>query len=282
MKNLGKLKKVAPIVSVVMSAYNAERFIGQAIQSIMDQTWKDFEFIIVDDCSRDNTPKLINEYARIDKRIKSFKNKVNLGGCLSLDRGMKMAKGKYLAVMDNDDWSYPDRLMKQVDFLEKHPDVGIVGGTMEIMDEHGIASAKRQYHQSDADIRKNIFRYSPFSHPLIMIRRSVLETVGYANCEFAPADDYEMYFRIGTISKFANLNDTILKYRIVSNSLTQRCARKMILNSIKTRNTYRKTTGYRMHLSDRIFDFFLRIFAFFLPTKIIIKAFNLIRNIKEL
>lgn len=280
MKNLRKVKKNAPMVSVVMSAYNAERFIGEAIQSILNQTWKDFDFIIIDDCSRDNTPKLINEYARIDKRIKSFKNKVNLGGCLSLDRGMKMARGKYLAVMDNDDWSYPDRLKKQVNFFEKHPDVGVVGGTMEIMNEKGIVSTKRQYHQSDADIRKNIFRYSPFSHPLIMIRRSVLEIVGYANCEFAPADDYEMYFRIGAVSKFANLNDTILKYRTVSNSLTQRYARKMILTSIKTRNTYRKAAGYHMRLSDCVFDFFLRICAFIFPSNFIISTFNLIRNIK--
>jgi len=274
------MKTKTPMVSVAMAAYNAESFIEEAIQSILDQTFKNFEFIIIDDCSRDNTPRLINKYALIDKRIRSFKNKVNLGGCMSLDRAMKMARGKYIAVMDNDDWSYPDRLKKQVDFLEKHPGVGIVGGTMEIMDENGIISAKRQYHRSDSSIRKNIFRYSPFSHPLIMIRRSVLETVGYANCKFAPADDYEMYFRIGTVSKFANLKDIILKYRVVSNSLTQRYARKMILTSIKARNTYRKVPGYHMRLSDHIFDFFLRIFAFILPSKIILKIFNFVRNIK--
>ena len=280
MNNVRKTKKSRPMVSVVMSAYNSERFIGEAIQSILNQTWKDFELIILDDCSRDDTPKIISEYTKVDRRIKPFSNKVNLGGCLSLDRGMKAAKGKYIAVMDNDDWSYPDRLKKQVDFLEKHPGVGIVGGTMEIMDENGIISAKRQYHRNDTSIRKNIFRYSPFSHPLIMVRRSVLETVGYSNCEFAPADDYEMYFRIGTVSKFANLKDTILKYRVVSNSLTQRYPRKMILTSIKARNTYRKVAGYHMRLSDYVFNLLLRICAFILPSKIILKIFNFVRNIK--
>jgi glycosyltransferase involved in cell wall biosynthesis len=270
-----------PVVSVVMAAYNSERFIGEAIQSILDQSFKNFELIIVNDCSHDTTWKIIKKYSLVDKRIGIYQNIKNMGGCQTLNIGMSLAKGKYIAVMDNDDWSYPERLEKQVNFLEKNPKVGIVGGTMEIIDENGVVSSKRKYNLDDADIRKNLFRYSPFAHPLIMMRRSVLEIVGYGDCEYAPADDYELYFRIGTVAKFANLKDTIFKYRVVANSMTQRMTKKMILTTVKTRNTYRKIADYRMGFADGIFNLVLWISAYILPSKIILGIFNLVRNNKE-
>lgn len=275
------MKSNTPIVSVVMAAYNAEKFIGEAIQSILDQTLKDFELIIVSDCSKDGTWKIIKKYSAIDKRIRVFQNKKNMGGCRTLNRGMEMGRGKYIAVMDNDDWSYPSRLEKQVKLMEKNPDVGIVGGTMEIIDENGTVMAKRKYNLKDKEIRKDIFRFSPFSHPLTMMRKSVLESVGYDDCDFAPADDYELYFRIGTVAKFANLKDTIFKYRVVSNSMTQRLTKKMILTTIKTRNKFKSGSNYHMSVFDRLFNLVLWIAAYVLPSKIILGVFNMVRNNKD-
>ncbi len=274
------MRQKAPTVSVVMAAYNAERFIGKAITSILKQTWKDFELIIVEDRSKDSTWQVIKKYAPKDARIRTFRNRVNMGGCKTLNRGMMLARGKYVAVMDNDDWSYPNRLKKQVAFLEKHPKVGIVGGTMKIIDENGKVIAKRTYQRTDKKIRANIFRYSPFSHPLIMMRRSVLKIVGYGNCDFAPADDYELYFRIGTVSKFANLKETVLKYRVVSGSMTQKYTKKMVLTSIKTRDVYRNTDVYRMNFTDYLFNLALKVAVSILPPRVILLVFNMVRNTK--
>lgn len=275
------MKNTTPLVSVVMAAYNSERFIGEAIESILDQSYDNFELIIVNDCSKDNTWNIIKSYSKTDRRIKIFQNKKNLGGCKTLNKGMLLGKGKYLAVMDNDDISYSRRLEKQVNLLEKNPKIGIVGGGIEIIDENGTIQSKRKYHLKDSEIRKHLFHFSPFAHPLIMVRRSVLEQVGYHDCEYAPADDYELYFRIGKVSKFANIKDVIFKYRVVSGSMTQRMTKKMILTTVKTRLKYQNSPEYKMNFVDKVFNLLLWISAYIVPSKIILIMFGILRNSKK-
>ncbi|MFA5792117.1 MAG: glycosyltransferase [Candidatus Paceibacterota bacterium] len=266
------------LVSVIMTTYNAERFIDEAIQSILNQTLKNYELIIIDDCSKDNTWNIIEGYSKKDNRIRALRHEHNLGSCETLNEGKKMSRGDYIAVMDNDDWSYPDRIEKQASFLDVHPDVGLVGGAMEIMDENGVIKAMREYNLTDDVIRKKIFRYSPFSHPLIMYRRSVLEKVGFSNCTFAPADDYELYFRMGKISKFANLPDTLLKYRALSTSMTNRMVKKMALNTIKIRSMYKNYGQYKMGLFDWAWNLLHYFAIFLLPSRIMIQIYNKLRN----
>lgn len=267
-----------PLISVLMPAYNAEKYISSAIESILNQSFKDFEFIIIDDCSIDITWKIIQKYTLKDKRIIALRNKKNIKSCYTLIKAMQLAKGRYIAIMDNDDISYPNRLEKQFEFLQIHPEVGIVGGVMEIIDKKGNHVAKRRYHLTDSNIRKYIFLYSPFSHPLVMIRKSVLDQVGYYNPKYAPADDYELYFRIGKISKFANLPDVLLKYRIVSSSITNSSTRVMELATITVRNIYRNIAPYRMTFIDKILTSIQYIGIYLLPSKIKIWLFNLLRN----
>lgn len=123
-----------PKVTVLMPAYNAEKYIETAIESILNQTYKDFEFIIVNDCSTDSTLDIIERYAKQDKRIKIISNKENQKIAQTLNNGLKEAKGKYIARLDADDWSYPERLEKQVNFMEENPDVVLSSGNMEICD----------------------------------------------------------------------------------------------------------------------------------------------------
>ncbi len=278
---LRKLKMTTvrnPAVSVLTSVYNAERYVGIAIESILNQTLTDFEFIIIDDCSSDSSWDIIQKYASLDKRIIASKNEVNLKGCNTLNKGFTMATGRYVAINDNDDWSYPDRLEKQFLFMELHPDVGIVGGTMEIMNESGKVTGKRKYHLHDKEIRKYIFRYSPFSHPLVMYRKSILDKVGYSNPVYAPADDYELYFRIGKVSKFANLPDVLLKYRVVPNSMTHNLTKQMELTTLMVRRLYGKDNGYKAGLIDRLYGFLHYLSVFVMPSRMKIWLFNLLRN----
>ncbi len=271
-------KQKFPAISVLLSVYNSEKYVAIAIESILNQTFADFELIIVDDRSTDSSWDIVQRYAKQDKRIIVFRNEVNLGGCNTLIKGLEFCTGKYYARLDNDDWSYPDRLEKQFNFLEAHSDVGIVGGTMEIINKNGDVIGKREYNLSDSEIRKKIFRYSPFSHPLVMIRKSILDKVGGYDPEYAPADDYEMYFRIGRESKFANLADVILQYRMTPGSITFNRTKKMELSTIKVRNLYKKDHSYKFSWTDQLYNWMHYLSIFVIPPKVKIYIFNLLRN----
>ena len=267
-----------PTITVLLSVYNAENYVGIAIESILKQSFTDFELIAVDDCSTDKSWDIVQQYMKLDSRVIAKRNEVNLGGCKTLNVGLKLAKGKYIARLDNDDWSYPNRLEKQFDFLEAHPDVGIVGGVMEIMNQHGEVTGKRKYNISDQEIRNKIFRYSPFSHPLVMIRKSILDKVGSYDPTYAPADDYELYFRIGNESQFANLPDVIMRYRVIPSSITFMQTKKMELATINVRNQYSKNPNYNYTLVDKLYNTFQFFSIYIVPSRLKIYLFNLLRN----
>lgn len=249
------MKDSNPLISVVMPAYNAERYLAEAIDSILSQTFRDFEFILVDDCSTDATPEVIDEYARRDGRISVFRNDKNLKLARTLNRGMKTARGKYIARIDADDIAFPDRFEKQVRFMEENPKVGILGGTMIIINETGNVIGERCYYTQDKEIRKNIFKFSPFSHPAVIIRKSVLEKSGLYDYHYNPVEDYELYFRIGFHAKFANLADKLIKYRVVSGSMTTGGLKKMELKTIEVRKKFFDSDAYQAQKIDRIYNF---------------------------
>ncbi len=271
------LKSKTPAISVIMPAYNAEKYIASAIDSILLQTFKDFELIIVDDSSTDKTWDIVKKYIK-GKRIIASRNNKNLKLSKTLNAAIEKSRGKYLARMDADDWSYPNRLDKQYKFMEKYKNVGIVGGQMEIVKEDGTSMGKRRYAKDDKSLRKNIFWFSPFSHPLIMIRKSILDRVGMYNPQFNPAEDYELYFRIGKISKFANLPETLLKYRVIAKSMTTGSTKKMELQTIKIRNMYANSKEYKMTHPQRIYNILQLISTHIVPSPLKMKIFNYLRN----
>jgi glycosyltransferase involved in cell wall biosynthesis len=277
-----KIKSKSPLVSVLMPAYNAEKYIDEAISSILNQTFSDFEFIIIDDNSSDKTASIIEKYKKKDRRIIALHNTTNLKMAKALNRGIKSAKGKLIARMDADDWSYPDRLEKQVSYMEKNPKVGILGGSMNIVNKEGKKIGRRDYALSNKEIRKKLFWYSPFSHPLIMIRKIFLDKVGYYDPVYNPAEDYDLYFRIGEIAEFANLPDLLIKYRIVDNSMTTGSTKKMELQTIAIRNKYRIDHGYKMSLIDSLYTKLQWFSIYFIPIppSIKIRIFNYLRNSK--
>lgn len=267
-----------PLVSVLLSVYNSEKYVAIAIESILNQSFDDFEFVIIDDASIDSSWDIIKKYSKVDSRIIAIKNNINIGGCKTLIKGLELCSGKYIARLDNDDWSYPDRLKKQVEFMEEKNDVGILGGSIEIINENGSVLGKRVYELSDAEIRKKIFFCSPFAHPAVMIRKSILDLVGPYDPEYAPADDYELYFRIGRKSKFANLEDCILQYRVISSSMTNRLTKKMELATICVREQYSLDNSYDFNLLARLYNKLHYISIFFIPSKLKIISFNFFRN----
>lgn len=268
----------SPQVTVLMPAYNAEKYIGEAIESILSQTFRDFEFIIIDDCSVDRTGSIIKEYAKKDERIIALRNDSNLKICKTLNKGIALAKGKYIARMDADDWSYPDRLEKQFRFMEKSTAVGVSGGAMEVCDEEMKTLSIRRYRLSDKEIRRKMFLYNPFSHPLTIWRTNAFREVGGYNEELFDAEDYELYFRLGRILQFGNLPDVLMKYRISKASVSSQRARRQekLVLYIKLKASmefhYKMTTMDKVYLAGHFLSMYL------IPTKLKICLFNLLRN----
>jgi glycosyltransferase involved in cell wall biosynthesis len=179
-----------------MPAFNVEQYIAEAIESILSQSFSDFELIIVNDGSSDRTLNVIEDYARRDPRICYRSNSQNLNAAVAANIGLTLARGIYIARMDADDIAVPQRLEKQVRFLESHPEVGVVGGAMVIVNEHNILIGERRYPIDDAAIRKRMFYFNPFCHPSTMMRKGVLEQSGMYNLQYRGTADYDLYFRI--------------------------------------------------------------------------------------
>lgn len=266
-------------ISVLMPAYNAQEYLDASIQSILDQTFRGFEFIIVDDYSTDRSWEIIKKYARKDKRIVTLRNKRNLRTTVTLNRGLELAKGKYIARMDADDWSYPDRLQKQYKFMEKHPEVGVSGGIIEVCDENLKVINLRRYPLDDSGARKIIFRYSPFAHPATIWRMKDLKTVGGYNKNIPLSQDYELYFRIGKVSKFGNLKDTLLKLRTHSDSSSIVRGKFQEQYAIYSRIKAFLEYGYEMSSFDKLYTFLQMLSMAMIPPKLKFWLFNHMRKI---
>ena len=266
------------MVSVITPAYNAEKYIAESIESILNQTFGDFELIIIDDCSTDKTYDIISEYAKKDSRIIALKNEKNLGIAGNRNKGISLARGKYVVWQDADDISVPTRIEKQFDFMESHPEVGIVGGFLEFFEDKKGMTGIRKYSDDDKELRKNIFRFSPVAQPSAMIRKNILDEVGEYDLRYPPAEDIDMSFRIGEKSKFFNIQEVLLRYREHPTSATFTRLKKIERSTLEIRKKFANSSAYTMTLFDRIYNFLQRITLYMMPAKVRIKIFNLIRN----
>ena len=198
-----------PLCSVVMSVYNGEEYLKEAIDSILQQSYANFEFIIIDDASTDNSLEIIQSYN--DSRIIIIQNNENLFLACSLNKGIKSAKGKYLVRMDADDISMPERIMKQVSFMERNPQVGISGTCSEII---GYGMGHGVYSQDDQTIKFKLLHECHLLHPTLIIRKELIfDNDLFYNEEFRKNQDYELFLRAIDITQYANLPDFLIKYR---------------------------------------------------------------------
>lgn len=211
-----------PLVSIIMGAYNCEKTIVNCINSIIEQTYQNWEFIICDDCSTDNTFSILNSYKEKDKRIIIIHNEQNLKLAKSLNRCLSIAKGKYIARMDADDESLPERITKQVDFLEKHVEYDVVGCNMIVFDENGEKGIRTNVEFPNKDI---LLKNTPFAHPTIMMKKSVYDSLnGYTTDKtIVRAQDLELWFRFYEHNyKGYNMQENLYKYHESKDDLKKR------------------------------------------------------------
>lgn len=201
-----------PKVSLMMPAYNVEKYIGEAIESVLDQTFQDFELLIVEDGSTDQTYRIARQYEAKSDKIRLFQNDKNRGIAYSRNRLLEEAQGTYLAVLDSDDVALPTRLEKQVQFLDAHPEVGLLGTWIEHFGKGAIAGETSQYLTDYAPLACRLLFQNNFAQSSVMFRRA-LAKLGY-DSRMPPAEDYHLWVRISWQTAVRNLPEPLVRYRV--------------------------------------------------------------------
>jgi len=201
-------------VSVLMAVHDGEKYLRQAVDSILAQTFSDFEFIIVDDGSSDNTIPMLEKYAAEDRRIVLVRNKINLGLARSLNFGLDLAKGEYIARMDADDVSLPERFAVQVLFLDTHPKVGALATAANLIDAQGMVGPLVQFPEQHVRLQWIMcFFENPIIHPSVMLRRKVIGDKGGYDESFITSQDFDLWSRMAQSTELANIQDVYLHLR---------------------------------------------------------------------
>lgn len=211
------------LISVVLPCYNGEKFLETAIASIQHQSHQNLEIIVIDDGSTDSSSMICKEMAKDDPRIHCLKNENNEGLIFTLNKGISLAKGNYIARMDADDLSHPERIERQLNFLMEHPEIDVLGTDAEVIDQNNnrIKSASKIYYSSNT-LNFSTYFAQPLIHGSILAKTEVLRKHKYST-DFLHCEDYELWLRLLSKGhKIANLNAVLYQYRINSESVSNK------------------------------------------------------------
>ena len=235
-----------PKASVIMSAYNGEKYLKEAIESILNQTFKDFEFIIVNDGSTKETADILESYAKNDLRIKVIVNPENIGLTKSLNRAIQETNGTYIVRMDSDDISLPERLEKQIEFMNNNPEIGLLGTGYYEINHDGIILGKTVFPSTDKELKRLLIKYNPFCHTSVIIRRKILDQIGVYNELIKKAQDYDLWFRIASRSRMANLSEPLVLRRYGTKNISTTDENEQLKWALKVRKNAIKKGQYPM------------------------------------
>lgn len=227
----------SPLVTVILSVYNDENNIFNALSSISSQTYTNFEAIIINDCSSDNTLDIVKNFIESDSRFKLINNEINLGLTKSLNKGISFAKGHYIARLDSDDISLPKRLQTQVEFMEKNSDfVMTCGLSRNTID--GIEFITTRYFD-ERSLRKRMVRVNCVQHSSVMIRTCALQNFGIYDERFLTSQDYELWLRFLTAGlRITMLPDILINRKITNGGISRKNLKVQAINSYLIRRKY--------------------------------------------
>ena len=267
-----------PLVTVLITAYNAEKFLSQAIESIINQTYKELEILVVDDGSKDNTLNILKNYQKIDRRIKILKLGRNVGPSLASNYGLKRAKGQFIARMDADDVAIHDRIEKQLRFLLNNPEVVVIGGQCILIDKEGRVVGSKSFPTDDSRIYSSLFAMNPIQHPTCMINRELIpnKNIYYKNHSLL-AHDLELIFELAQYGRLSNLEEVVLLYRQYQDSLSLRDVKATFKATCEVRKRVVKRYGYKPDIKGKISNFAQTIIVGLAPKKVIYPLFSMVR-----
>ncbi len=271
-----------PLISVILPVYNAEKYLVEALESLRYQTYRHFEVIAIDDGSTDGSYHLLKQVAKIDSRFRIYKNAKNLNIANTLNRGLKLAKGRFIARMDADDISLPNRFTQQIAYMQEHPRVVVLGGQCKTMDVSGKLIGRKLFPVSDKQIREALYTTNPIQHPTIMIDKSLLpKDFTWYNPQLPPAEDYDLFFRIGQYGKYHNLPKFLLIYRQYLGSNTFKNPVKTFNVTRKVRFLARTKYGYKPSIKSTLINFAQVAIVGIVPGFLIYPLYVFARGIKS-
>lgn len=222
-------------LSVIMAVYNGKLYLPQALESILTQTFRDFEFLVVDDGSTDESAQILAGAARRDPRIQIITNPANIGLTRSLNKVLAKARGTIIARMDADDIALPERFEKQIAFLQENSEVGVVGTAYYFINEEGGVIGGKTILVDDESIQKALIRFNPFLHSSVMIRKDFLNRVRGYDERYVRAQDYDLWMRLAPLCHFANLPEVLMKKRFTTSMISYTQERKQIESALRIR-----------------------------------------------
>ncbi len=231
------------LVSVVMPVYNTARFLPETIESILNQTHRNIEFFVIDDASPDDSWEVIEAYARKDSRMVAIRNELNVGVIRTRNKGVERASGKYVALMDGDDVAMPERISRQVAFLENNPGHGACGSNIYEIDAQGRLRRTVSFPAGDAEIKRSFFFHTPIRHSTLMVRKECFDRLGLYR---VMPEELDLLMRIGRAYQIANLQECLVKYRVHGDNYIFNDHRAIIRSTLRTRRNAVKAYGYRM------------------------------------
>ena len=238
----------SPSITVLMPVYNGFKYLDEAMKSILNQTFQNYEFIIIDDGSTDDSVKIIKSYD--DNRIRLVENRNNLGQSETLNKGLSLTRGKYIARMDQDDISMPERLKKQFEFMENNSDVDVCGSWLQLMGKYnGILELETKSEK----IKINLLTNENLAHPTVMIRnRTLVKYDLNYNPAYSVAQDYDLWVRMFEFCSFANIPEALIKYRMHDNQNSKKLGEQNSAEGNKVLTNLLIKMGLQLNDSDLI------------------------------
>jgi glycosyltransferase involved in cell wall biosynthesis len=232
------ISKKNPLVSVLLPVFNGEKYIKNTIESILNQSYINFELIIINDCSTDKTAFIIDSFS--DERIRVVNHLKNMKLIYTLNEGLRLCRGKYIARIDADDIAHIDRLKAQVEFLEENPSYVLVGTIVGLIKNDVKTDEIIAYYTNNEDLKFAMCFYCPFIHPSVMIRNEVIQSNNLQFDEnYLHAEDYEFWTRLSKYGKIANIQDKLTYYRIHEDQISSKFKEHQIDMMNKIQEKYR-------------------------------------------
>ena len=265
-----------------MPVYNAQDFLNEAIGSILSQTYDNFELIIIDDASLDNSWQIIKSFWKVyPKKIKAIKLKknINKGGDPAANIGFKKVQGEYIARMDADDIAHPQRIEKQVNFLLNNPDIFMVGSQAWVINKQGEVIGEKKLPLTSKDIYDSYCVFHPMIHPTIMFRKSEVKRKKLYKIKHSANNDLLAFFEFLKTKKFVNLKEKLLYYRVHGKNDSLTFIKDRYFNTLKIRLKAIKDFGYRPTFKAILINFAQFFTVVFIPEKALLLIYMLAKGI---
>ena len=276
--------RTSPLVSVIMPVYNAQSFVAEAIESILGQTYRNFELVIVDDASTDASWSIVQKYARQSKKIKAIrlKKNVNRGGDGAGNIAFQHTNphSMYIARIDADDIALPKRLEVQVRYMQKHSDVAVLGSSVDIINDEGVIVGRKKVASKHAEIYQKYFEVHPMIHPTLMIRRSeLIDAKNLYQLQLNANNDYLTFSHmISQGKKFHNLSEKILLYRVHDTNDSLANIKRTFFNTLTIRKLMVSKYGYTPALRSWLMLAAQVMALTFVPEKILLLGYLMARG----